>query len=162
MACDPNITVRADTTTCEFAQNVFYEYWASGESEVIEVFSPATQATYSTDCSPSAGRVTCRTADRGVVRFTQAAIDAYTQDEADRYAERADLGPDAIEAAPPSEAVADDCDPSYTGACLNPDSDDYDCEGGSGDGPDYTGAVEVVGDDHYDLDRDGDGVACEW
>jgi Excalibur calcium-binding domain len=25
----------------------------------------------------------------------------------------------------------------------------------------YTGYVEVVGDDHYDLDRDGDGVACE-
>jgi hypothetical protein len=53
------------------------------------------------------------------------------------------------------------CDPNYAGACLRPDSSDYDCEGGSGDGPDYTGYVEVVGDDHYDLDRDGDGVACE-
>jgi hypothetical protein len=54
------------------------------------------------------------------------------------------------------------CDPNYTGACLNPNSPDYDCAGGSGDGPDYTGRVEVVGDDHFDLDRDGDGVACEW
>jgi hypothetical protein len=53
------------------------------------------------------------------------------------------------------------CDPNYAGACLSPDSSDYDCVGGSGDGPDYTGYVEVVGDDHYDLDRDGDGVACE-
>jgi hypothetical protein len=53
------------------------------------------------------------------------------------------------------------CDPSYQGACLNPNSSDYDCAGGSGDGPDYTGPVEVVGDDHFDLDRDGDGVACE-
>jgi hypothetical protein len=53
------------------------------------------------------------------------------------------------------------CDPSYAGACLRPDVSDYDCEGGSGDGPYYTGRVEVVGDDHYDLDRDGDGVACE-
>jgi hypothetical protein len=53
------------------------------------------------------------------------------------------------------------CDPNYAGACLRPDVSDYDCEGGSGDGPSYTGRVEVVGDDHYDLDRDGDGVACE-
>lgn len=53
------------------------------------------------------------------------------------------------------------CDPNYAGACLKPDVSDYDCEGGSGDGPYYTGYVEVVGDDHYELDRDGDGVACE-
>jgi hypothetical protein len=54
-----------------------------------------------------------------------------------------------------------DCDPNYSGACLDPNSPDYDCEGGSGDGPDYTGRVEVVGDDHFDLDRDGDGVGCD-
>lgn len=54
-----------------------------------------------------------------------------------------------------------DCDPSYRGACLNPDSADYDCEGGSGNGPDYTGTVQVVGDDHFDLDRDGDGTGCD-
>ena len=53
------------------------------------------------------------------------------------------------------------CDPNYSGACLDPSSPDYDCAGGSGDGPDYTGRVEVVGNDHFDLDRDGDGVACE-
>ena len=53
------------------------------------------------------------------------------------------------------------CDPNYEGACLKPDSPDYDCEGGSGNGPDYTGPVRVVGDDHYDLDRDGDGIACD-
>jgi hypothetical protein len=53
------------------------------------------------------------------------------------------------------------CDPNYTGACLDPSSPDYDCKGGSGDGPDYTGQVTVVGDDHFSLDRDGDGIACE-
>lgn len=53
------------------------------------------------------------------------------------------------------------CDPSYAGACLDPSSPDYDCAGGSGDGPDYTGFVLVVGDDHFDLDRDGDGTGCE-
>src|SRR3954453_16298903 len=53
------------------------------------------------------------------------------------------------------------CDPNYSGACLDPNSPDYDCAGGSANGPDYTGLVHVVGDDHFDLDRDGDGVACE-
>jgi hypothetical protein len=54
-----------------------------------------------------------------------------------------------------------DCDPNYAGACLDPGSPDYDCEGGSGNGPDYTGTVQVVGDDHFDLDRDGDGTGCD-
>jgi hypothetical protein len=56
----------------------------------------------------------------------------------------------------------DGCDPSYEGACLDASASDYDCEGGSGDGPKYVqGPIDVVGDDHFDLDRDGDGVACE-
>jgi hypothetical protein len=53
------------------------------------------------------------------------------------------------------------CDPNYGGACLDPNASDYDCEGGSGNGPKYTGPVRVVGDDRYGLDRDGDGYACE-
>jgi hypothetical protein len=54
------------------------------------------------------------------------------------------------------------CDPNHSG-CLKPNVSDYDCRGGSGDGSDYTGPVRVKGDDHYDLDldRDGDGLACE-
>lgn len=55
-----------------------------------------------------------------------------------------------------------ECDPSYSGACLDPYASDYDCEGGSGDGPLYTGPVAVVGEDHYGLDSDGDGYACEY
>lgn len=53
------------------------------------------------------------------------------------------------------------CDPNYSGACLNPAESDYDCAGGSGNGPGYTGTVEVIGEDHYGLDADGDGVGCE-
>jgi hypothetical protein len=67
----------------------------------------------------------------------------------------------ARRAAADSDDSGGDCDPNYSGACLKPDSPDYDCSGGSGDGPDYTGPVQVVGDDPYDLDRDGDGAACE-
>lgn len=58
-------------------------------------------------------------------------------------------------------AESSECDPSYSGACLDPYASDYDCEGGSGDGPSYTGAVAVVGDDHYELDADNDGYGCE-
>jgi hypothetical protein len=60
-----------------------------------------------------------------------------------------------------AQAQAAKCDPNYEGACLNPDSPDYDCSGGSGNGPDYTGPVRSVGSDPFDLDRDGDGYACE-
>jgi hypothetical protein len=61
----------------------------------------------------------------------------------------------------PDSTSGSDCDPNYAGACLDPTASDYDCEGGSGDGPEYTGTVTVVGDDHFDLDRDGDGVGCQ-
>lgn len=53
-----------------------------------------------------------------------------------------------------------DCAPGYD-SCLDADASDYDCEGGTGDGPKYTGRVEVSGDDPFDLDRDGNGVGCE-
>lgn len=59
-----------------------------------------------------------------------------------------------------AELAAEECDPNYSG-CLDPNSPDYDCEGGSGDGPDYTGTVTVLGVDHYGLDDDGDGIGCD-
>jgi len=63
---------------------------------------------------------------------------------------------------PPTTSPTRNCDPNYKGACLDPNAPDYDCAGGSGDGPKYVqGPIEVVGSDHYGLDRDGDGVACE-
>lgn len=52
------------------------------------------------------------------------------------------------------------CDPNYSG-CV-PIASDVDCAGGSGNGPAYvSGPVHVTGTDIYDLDRDGDGVACD-
>ncbi len=63
-------------------------------------------------------------------------------------------------AAKAAELEAEECDPNYSG-CLDPNSSDYDCEGGSGNGPDYTGTVTVLGTDHYGLDEDGDGIGCD-
>jgi hypothetical protein len=57
---------------------------------------------------------------------------------------------------PPPEP---NCTPGYD-PCLPPASD-YDCLGGSGDGPKYTGPVRVTGSDPYGLDADGDGLGCE-
>lgn len=51
-----------------------------------------------------------------------------------------------------------DCTPGYK-PCI-PEGPDVDCRNGQGDGPRYTGRVEVSGKDVYDLDRDGDGFAC--
>ena len=76
-------------------------------------------------------------------------------------AEREAAEREAAEQQAAEEEAASQCDPNYEGACLDPNSADYDCEGGSGDGPDYVGTVRVVGDDIHDLDRDGDGVACD-
>jgi hypothetical protein len=61
--------------------------------------------------------------------------------------------------APPTESST--CDPNYAGACVPADASDVDCAGGSGDGPDYVGPLQVVGSDPYGLDADGDGYACE-
>jgi hypothetical protein len=52
------------------------------------------------------------------------------------------------------------CTPGYS-PCLPPASD-YDCAGGSGNGPKYVdGPVTVTGSDPYGLDADNDGVGCE-
>jgi hypothetical protein len=53
------------------------------------------------------------------------------------------------------------CHPSYKGACLDPNASDYDCIGGTGNGPKYTGLVRVVGPDVFRLDADHDGWGCE-
>ncbi|WCN84530.1 G5 domain-containing protein [Micromonospora sp. LH3U1] len=58
------------------------------------------------------------------------------------------------------KAQSSKCDPNYSG-CV-PIASDVDCAGGSGNGPAYvSGPIRVIGNDIYDLDRDGDGIACD-
>jgi hypothetical protein len=153
-----------------------YAYWLNQEepnvfadSPRLPAYSPAVSKTFYADCSATT-RIVCRAGEGAVVTVPLAAVEAYTSEDAERYAATADLGdvrdPDSAseQTTPtPSDSTdsSGDCDPNYEGACLDPNSSDYDCEGGSGDGPDYTGPVTVVGDDHFGLDRDGDGSACE-
>lgn len=68
--------------------------------------------------------------------------------------------PPTTAAPPPPPPTESQCHPSYQ-PCV-PIAADVDCAGGSGDGPAYaSGPISVVGPDEYDLDHDGDGVACE-
>jgi resuscitation-promoting factor RpfB len=62
-------------------------------------------------------------------------------------------------AKPASITTGSNCTPGYS-PCLPP-AYDYDCIGGSGDGPEYTGLVRVTGSDPYGLDADNDGYGCE-
>jgi hypothetical protein len=172
--CDANIRVRSPRTTCGFAQNVFYGYWLNdyepgvfADSAGIPAYSPAAAAMFTVRCS-GASKIVCRAGDGGYVTFPVRAVTAYTLVNAVDYAATHELGdvpapsiPDEPSDPAPSDPGGD-CHPSYEGACLDPNSIDYDCENGSGDGPDYTGPVRVVSDDPYDLDRDGNGIACDW
>ena len=62
---------------------------------------------------------------------------------------------------PPEPEPASECDANYKGACV-PIASDVDCEGGSGNGPEYVqGPVYIVGEDIYGLDNNGDKRGCE-
>lgn len=144
-ACDSNITVRTATTSCAFAQNVFFEYWA-GSGDAISAYSPTTRATYELDCN-GVSRIACTTTGGAEVRFSQSAVDAYTDDQAEAYASRTDLGPESSYVAPDEET--DDA-PSYDDPYEDPDhapplddsSDDFcdthDCIPNYDDGNGYT------------------------
>ena len=60
-----------------------------------------------------------------------------------------------------SAAAKRSCHPSYKLKCLDPKASDYDCIGGTGNGPKYTGLVKVVRRDVFRLDADHDGWGCE-
>jgi len=63
---------------------------------------------------------------------------------------------------PPPTAPPGTCDPSSPDLCLDPTAEDYDCQGGSGNGPRYVdGPIRVRPPDQFGLDSDGDGLGCE-
>lgn len=67
--------------------------------------------------------------------------------------------PPRVTERPPAD-TSPNCHPSYEGECLNPFASDYDydCAGGSGNGPEYVyGTVSVVGPDECGLDAGDDG-----
>jgi len=79
--------------------------------------------------------------------------------EAERQAEEEQR---EFEEAEEESAELAGCDSNYEGECLTPGIGDYDCAGGSGDGPNYVySSVSVVGEDVYGLDANSNGIGCE-
>jgi hypothetical protein len=107
--CDPNIEAKVDTTTCPFAENVFWAYWMSDESSrPLEVWSPLAHASFATTCESDGGQVVCTTSDNAAVRFSQVALELYSRSQADAYARRHDLGPDPYEALPAARSPSNE------------------------------------------------------
>ena len=77
--CDANIQAKQGTTTCEFAQNVFWHYWTNAEATDLIVWSPAAHQSFETSCSGDGEVVNCTTTDGGEVKFLAAALDSYSQ-----------------------------------------------------------------------------------
>lgn len=85
--CDRNIQAREGTTTCGFAQGTFYEYWASGRSPSVRVYSESTGQNVTMSCLASGGgEVVCRGGAGAAVRFPPSAVDAYSPELAQAYA----------------------------------------------------------------------------
>jgi hypothetical protein len=95
-ACDANILAKRGTTSCPFAQNVFYEYWQAEQNgdDAVRAYSPVTQRTYDLACV-AAATVVCRGGDGSEVRFSRASLDGYDTAQADAFRCAHDLGPDA-------------------------------------------------------------------
>lgn len=65
-------------------------------------------------------------------------------------------------APPPPPPPTSNCDPSYPDVCIPRGAADYDCAGGTGNGPNYIrGPIRVLPPDPHDLDRDGNGIGCQ-
>jgi hypothetical protein len=94
--CDANISAKQGATTCGFATNAFYTYWKHQDERAIQVFSPASNRMFTTRCTGAAGTVECTTSDGGAVRFSRAAVDRYSEAQADRYAATHDLTPTPV------------------------------------------------------------------
>jgi hypothetical protein len=108
VACDPNITVRATTTTCGLAESAFYEYSQAGNGS-IRAYSTSAGQWFGMRCRGSS-TVICKADDGSEVRFPQSSVDAYTYANAVTYSSshKVSVGPDGEGSAP---AAASDPEP---------------------------------------------------
>ncbi|HEY8622717.1 MAG TPA: hypothetical protein VIM74_02540 [Casimicrobiaceae bacterium] len=93
MSCDQNISAKVGSTTCPFAENVFYEYYSSGSASAITAYSAALGRRLNLYCSDSTGAVVCSTPQGAVVRFPASAVAAYTPSQAQAYRDSGKPGP---------------------------------------------------------------------
>jgi hypothetical protein len=89
--CGGGIEARAGTTSCDFAQNVFYEFYKASPQRQFPVYSPATGKEYQMQCLGKS-TVTCSGGTNAEVRFPMSAVLAYTTADANAYANSHDVG----------------------------------------------------------------------
>ncbi|MFL5822611.1 MAG: serine/threonine-protein kinase [Solirubrobacteraceae bacterium] len=98
--CSPGVTA-TQLVSCRLASNTFYEYYLARETgrdtSSLRAWSHKAGRYYSERCSTGAVLITCfisGTSDpHALVQITQAAMDAYTPQNARSYASHADVGP---------------------------------------------------------------------
>lgn len=117
--CDPSISAKIGTTSCPFAENTFYEYYVGGYPASLRVYSPALGGSLNTTCTRGESMVVCTTDDGGVVKFSQAAADRYTQDDADAYSTSPNLGPARSSRSAPSPSYGRGSNSSTSGTPSN-------------------------------------------
>jgi hypothetical protein len=97
VSCDANIRAQAATTTCPFAENVFYEYYEATfgypDSVTVQAWSPAAARFFRVDCVGDHA-IVCRAGDGAQVRFSATAVTAYDDDQAARFASTHEVGGD--------------------------------------------------------------------
>jgi len=108
--CDTNIVANSHTS-CGLAENAFYEYYETRsvgykKSASIGVHSPRTGGDYELGCEQREGLVACissPTSDGIFVDFPVAAVENYTEAQAEAYAASRDVGHPKAPYKPPSE-----------------------------------------------------------
>ena len=102
--CDGYVQV-GPSTSCAFANNVFYEFFEAQPARSFSAYSPTTGQVYEMSCS-GGSVVTCGGGQGAKVRFPMSAVDMYTERDATAYASSHDLGPDATVAAAPDDTAS--------------------------------------------------------
>jgi hypothetical protein len=102
--CDGYVQV-GPSTSCAFANNVFYEFFESQPDREFAAYSPTTGEEYDMTCA-GASMITCRGGQGAQIRFPMSAVEIYTDDDAAAYASSHDLGPDDTVTAAPGDSVS--------------------------------------------------------
>jgi hypothetical protein len=102
--CDGYVQV-GPSTSCAFANNVFYEFFESQPERSFSAYSPTTGQVYEMGCS-GGSVVTCSGGQGAQVRFPMSAVDVYTERDATAYASSHDLGPGGTVAAAPVDTAS--------------------------------------------------------
>ena len=88
--------MKASTTTCPFAQNVFYEYYRETDgyprTVTVRAWSRAARSSFDVSCSGTES-IVCRAGDGARIKFPARAVLAYDDEQAERFASTHETGP---------------------------------------------------------------------